>query len=292
VGKEYGVTAGTEEAIPVTDTAPGSITDTQIQQFINDKITAGTFPSPAPTTNGTPIYMVYFPSTTTVTDNKSGGTSCSNGGFAGYHGAGSNNGTKFAYAVIPDCGSGLNDVTSTAAHELIEAATDPWNTPDDGYYLDVAADDLWNGAAGDEVADMCDFEPLTTEGSWQLERSYSNAAAAAGTSPCVPVPAGDVYYNVSATPKTVQTVAAGKSFTFTITGWSTAAIAPWAIQTAPADSADFDPKATLSVQTINNGLTATVTLTAPANAKTGTLGAAFVVSGDAQHLWPVAIQVQ
>ena len=287
VGKEYGISAGTHEAVHLTGPAPASLTDAQVRQLIFDGVAAKTMP---PTTaTDIPIYMLYLPGTTSETDG-TGASACGNG-FIGYHDAATQTGVDYVYAIVADSGTGLADVTSTAAHELIEALTDPYNSPKDGYYLDVANSDLWVAADGNEVADMCDFEPLTTEGSWSLERSYSNAAAKAGTSPCVPVPAGDVYFNVSATPATIQNVAAGKSFTFTLTGWSTAPMASWPIDVFPADTSDFDPAPVLSAKSINNGETVTVTVTAPASATSGQLGGAFILSGNAAHIWPVAIQI-
>ncbi len=288
VGAEFGVTSATHEVGQLTQTAPATITDAQIQTFLEARMTAGDLPAaPASKLN---VYMLYFPATTTITDS-GGDPMCGMNGSVGYHGAGKTGGIDYAYAVIADCGTGFPDITSTASHELIEAATDPWNTPDDGYFMDFPAPNLWYTDYGDETADMCQYEANVPEGKWQVQRSYSNVAAAAGGSPCVPAVAGEAYVNVSASPKTIAPVAKGGSVVFTITGWSTLRTTPWMLDTGVGDQTDFDPKATLSGKTINNGDTVTVTLTAPAGAKSGDIGSAYVFSGDAGHFWPVAIQV-
>ncbi len=288
VGKEFGVLSATQENRRFPGTAPPTINDAGIQSLIIAKIAASALP--APTVGGQNLYMVYFPATTVITDS-GGAAMCGANGSVGYHGAAKSAGIHFAYAVIADCGSGFPSITSTASHELIEAATDPWDAPNLGYFMDFNVPNLWYTDYGDETADMCQYEADTTEGMWTVQRSYSNVAAAAGGSPCVPAVAGEAYNNVSASPDTMPNVAAGGSVVFTITGWSTLKTTPWKLVIGPGDQTDFDPKAVLSGTTINNGETVTVTLKAPTTAKSGTIGSAYIFSGDAGHSWPVAIRV-
>lgn len=288
IGKEFGILAGTHEERRFPGAAPATIDDPGIQALIKAKIGTGNLP--APTVGGQDLYMIYFPATTAITDSGPA-PMCGPNGSVGYHGAAKSGVIDFPYAVIADCGTGFPDITSTASHELIEGASDPWDAPNDGYFMDFNAPDLWYTDYGDETADMCQYEANVPEGIWSFQRSYSNIAAAAGGSPCVPAVPGEAYTNVSASPATMPSVAAGGSVVFTITGWSTLPTTPWKLALGPGDQTDFDPKAVLSATTINNGDTVTVTLKAPTAAKPGDIGSAYIFSGDAGHFWPVAIRV-
>ncbi len=291
VGKDYGVGAGTHTAGRIATAAPPTIDDTGIQVAIDTAITAGTIPAP-PATGGQMIYLIYFPKSTQI-DDGTGSILCSATGAVGYHYYSTHGSTPFAYAVIADCSGQLADVTSTSSHEIIETATDPYDKPNDGYYMDPALPSLWHAASPNENADLCQYEDNTMDGPWAVQRIWSMTAAAAGGSPCLPAVSGEIYFNTSAAPDMVQKVAAGESATFTMTGWSTAEKAAWKLAIDPADTTDFDPAATLSAATIQNGTTVTVTLTAPAGTPKGKIGAAYVASGQfGEHYWPVAIQVK
>jgi hypothetical protein len=190
---------------------------------------------------------------------------------------------------------GVDEVTTTAAHELIESATDPYEpAADEGWYVDQALPDPWYLIAG-EVADLCDGEDLIKSGSFTVQRSYSNTAAAAGKNPCVPEDPDDRWNDVSASPATVPTIPAGGTATFTLTGWSTAEVPDWELSEYTADYSDLqdtDMNPTFSAKTINNGKTVTLTLHAPATAKSGQLGGIYVLSGKQMRPWPVGFQVQ
>jgi hypothetical protein len=59
---------------------------------------------------------------------------------------------------------------------------------------------IWNTASfGGEVGDMCqalvDSNYTPPGATYTIQRSWSNAAAMAGTDPCVPVPSMDPYFN-------------------------------------------------------------------------------------------------
>ena len=52
---------------------------------------------------------------------------------------------------------------------------------------------------GTEVGDLCEGQYFQSDAGYLVQRIWSNSAAAAGnTSPCIPLPQGDVYFNVSA----------------------------------------------------------------------------------------------
>src|SRR5207302_1966609 len=124
----------------------------------------------------------------------------------------------------------------------------------DGWYVDPALPDPWYLIAG-EVADLCDGEALIKSGTFTVQRIYSNAAAAAGTNPCVPEDPDAVWNDVTVEPATMPTIAAGASVTFKLTGWSTSQIPDWTLDEYTADYADLDDtqtKPTFSSKTINN----------------------------------------
>ena len=290
VGKDYGVGVGTHTAARMTATAPATINDAGISLVIDQAMTAGTVPVPAAGNQN--IYIVYFPQSVKI-DDGTGSILCSATGAVGYHSVATHGGVDYAYAVLPDCTGKLGDITSTSSHEIIEAATDPFDKPNAGYSMDPPLPNPWYAAGGNEDADLCQYEVDTMDGPWTVQRSWSTSAAAAGGSPCAPAVAGEIYFNTSAAPDTVQKVAAGGSVTFTITGWSTAEKAAWKLKVDPADVSDFDPGGTLSANAIQNGTTVTLTLTAPAGTPRGQVGAVYIASGAfGEHYWPVAIQVK
>ena len=181
----------------ITDPAPLSIDDSQIQPWLTAEL-KGDAGLPPPTLNN--VYVIFYPSTTTVTLNSAGWTLCKNN--LGYHESipGS---PPTVYAVVPDCGpvptrttTALDSVTSIASHELIEAATDPLWSSFAWVTLD-AAHAVWSFDPGVEVGDMCAFQPQSYQrlvGSYVVQRSWSNASAAAGHDPCVP-PLAQPYFN-------------------------------------------------------------------------------------------------
>jgi len=201
--KEYGV--GTPTAAPpvqLVETAPATLTDAQIQTWLAGKLNADDPAFPAADANS--LYILYYPSTTSVSDGQ--GTSCKD--FGGYHGSialDSAHGTKpVAYAVIPRCATfanltGINVVTGTSSHEIIEAATDPYPQSDPAY-SSVDPDHIaWMFfLGGGELGDMCAQFPgvfyKPSDLSYDVQRSWSNLSAKQGHDPCLPAMPGP-YFN-------------------------------------------------------------------------------------------------
>ena len=294
VGEEYGVGPGKHlKPVELPERTPPSITDTQLRAFIKQKVLDKTLPAPSP--DNQTLYMFYFPRSTTITDDSgNNGTLCSQ--FAGYHRQGVINPSRYTYAVIGDCGGGDQEITITASHELIEAATDPYGPPSDGFYLDADVTDPWEAENGQEVGDLCEYEPdMVSEGGFPLQKSWSNKAAAAGGDPCIPgAPA--TYYNIRVSPEGVPSVAAGDKITFTLTGWTVGGtVPPWKISLDSASASDFrltELQPILSGTTVYNNYSVTLTLTAPVGAGTGLLAGVKVSSGNDKHAWPVAFTIQ
>jgi hypothetical protein len=289
VGSEYGVTGATHlQKVRVPNPAPGSTTDGAIVGFLLNQVKVGTLPKPGPA-HPNLVYLVYFPSTTTIDDGS--GTKMCVGGYSGYHATNYLSGglNEFGYAVLADCTSNLDDLTSTASHEVIEAATDP----DDGWYLDPDPTDAWYGLVYAEAADLCEYEYNVSEGGFALQRSWSNAVALAGGWPCVPAPPNEVIQDVSSSPPTAVYLPAGQSTTFTLTGWSSVpTTVDWQLTSGLTDFTNFDPLATFSTNTINNGTTTQLTLTVPSSARQGNFGSVTVFSGDTGRFWPFTVVAQ
>jgi hypothetical protein len=197
------------------------------------------------------VYMFYFSPKATFymgDPNQGGSAGC---GFGGYHNAVASledgGGVPITYAIIVDCAAGqgsyeLEGLTVAASHELIEATTDPY--PAGGWYLDQdmtgnAPTDanLKNQAWADtdqfgEIGDNCESLINSTwelDGGDVVQRIWSTSAAAAGQNPCIPVPAGETYFN--ATPdKAIYVADVGASFTVDITGFAPTPRPGWAIQ--------------------------------------------------------------
>jgi hypothetical protein len=203
---EYGVGTGTSTdpvQLLAADNPNASITDDDIQAWLSAKLNANDPAFPVPDENT--IYALFYPASTSI--DLQGSKSCQS--FGGYH----NNitldqahkGMDVAYAVLPDCGqfgnqSGLDALTGTTSHELIEAVTDPfpqtspaYSQVDDGHFY-------WETfLGGGEVGDMCaQFQSSFTKFSelpYTVQRGWSNKAAKAGHDPCVPALQGEAYFN-------------------------------------------------------------------------------------------------
>jgi hypothetical protein len=250
-------------------TAPAG-TGVDLDSFINQQVAAAvaakTIPAPGPNS----LYAFYFPPSSTISfgpPSGGGGESCS--AFGGYHSniTYTDGTTQIAYAIMPNCPSGdpvadLNYVTLAASHEVIEATTDP--IPGGGWYLDQYfggdagptqaqyRNDPWAQADSfGEVGDNCESILLSTwwidggapeGGSFEVQRIWSPAAAALGHNPCIPVPAGESYYNAS-TDKVLYVADVGTSFTVNVSPFSDIARAAWRL-----DAVDWTPTQSTNAQ--------------------------------------------
>jgi hypothetical protein len=185
---EYGVGAiSSATAVQLTDNAPASIDDADIQTWLASKIDDKTLPAPDANT----IYAIYYPDGTTVTLQNE--TSCDT--FGAYHNNITYTTGDVAYAVMPRCngwgGSVLDTTTSAASHEFIEASTDPFPQTNTAY---GQADDnhiIWEyilggGETGDMCAQFAASYVTPSDLGFTVQRAWSNAAAEAGHDPCQP----------------------------------------------------------------------------------------------------------
>ena len=205
VTSEYGVGKATALApVVLTTSAPTSIADSDVQTWLLAQLSGDTPTLPAPTSNT--VYVVYYPSGTMVTASD-GGVSCVD--FGSYHSSAifdANHGSaSVAYVIVPRCPdfgtlSGLNATTGAASAALVNAATDPYPLTTPAFNQVDTPHLSWQTVfGGGEVSDMCAQEQgafiQPTGLDYTVQRSWSNAAAKAGSDPCVPVPSGEVYFN-------------------------------------------------------------------------------------------------
>ena len=198
VGADYGVGDAVAKApVRLKESAPASIDDASIRAWLAKKADAGDpqFPRPSAGT----IYVLWYPDGTQIT--AQGASSCRE--FGGYHeGAELADGTPFSYAVLPRCQgddlTGLGALTLAASHELIEASTDPQPETMPAYQDSDANHIGWTLFAGAEVGDMCELQSDHTYVPpgfpWVVQRIWSNRAAWAGQSPCVPADSPSYFY--------------------------------------------------------------------------------------------------
>lgn len=200
---EYGVGALTiDPPVVLTEAAPASIDDNDIQAWLAAKIQAGAPGFTASDPNA--LYTVIYPAGTTIT--LEGSISCQ--GFGGYHNSltldPAHGSAAIPYAVLPHCGSfggffGADALTGPISHEILEAVTDPLPLSIPGYqtggrYL------AWQLTLGGEVGDLCvqgqDSFSTFPGLDHVAQRSWSNLAAKASHDPCVPAEPG-VYFNAA-----------------------------------------------------------------------------------------------
>lgn len=144
-----------------------TLQDSDVQKEIEFQIKKGVLP----TADLNTLYMVYFPQSVTI--ELDGLTSCVD--FGAYHFA--TNDVKLAknnifYAVEPDCGGSIGNITFAASHEFAEATTD--NVPTPGSVPDFPQ--AWNDASGFEIGDLCGSSGQLTAGTthWTVTQYFLN----------------------------------------------------------------------------------------------------------------------
>jgi hypothetical protein len=287
VGNEYNVLGGSHLQKVVLGAPPATLTRAAITALLTQVIEMHLAPPPAPVGNQV-LYMLYVPPGVARDADLAA--------IRGYHGVIPLDRVQVPIAVVLDDGSGLASTTRTAGHELIDAVTNPYAPPSDGYYADLPLSDPWSLVAGG-VADLCDGEapvPMGDSG-FMVPRVYSSRAASAGAPPCTPLEPGEIWNDVSANPARMQAIRRGSSATYMLTGWSTQPIDDWQLRTRAADFSKLtedEMRPELSSTTINNNVTVTLTLHAPLHAEFGVAAGIYVLSGPNAHPWAVGFFVQ
>ncbi|HEY3820877.1 MAG TPA: hypothetical protein VGL81_27120 [Polyangiaceae bacterium] len=327
---QYGVgpaTSGAANHVQMNQPLPSSMSYDDVTSFVTAAVQAATsdggvggeagapdagepdpvWPAPVLGAKGQAqtIYSLFIPVSTSVTDPGSGQSFCDLGAL-GYHDEVSTpGGVGVAFAVTLECPTlslALNE--ETAAHESIEAATDPYVEygPPGFYGFDAnhLAWDLYTGY-NDELSDACEnwqdsyYEESASFPYW-VQRSWSNSGALAGHDPCAPATAG-AYHGMTLFPSQESTIkinasalgnpasttkgfkaTVGQAMTFQVGFYSDASTTPWKIAyDFPSDLADdmgnsvSNGKATVKIDktTGQNGDLANVTVTVTTKAPSG-----------------------
>jgi hypothetical protein len=291
-----------------------------LQEWLTSAMTSGVLPMPDSNT----LYVLYFPSTTTIS--LDGVDSCVEDGFGGYHNSMMFGAQRVPYVAAIECEpiaspfpniatlTALQNTTMTTSHEIAEASTDP--VPPTGYTIDDTDPNNWGWidvTGGGEAADMCvDFLSLnqdeTSDGSFTVQRIWSNAQATSGLDPCNPLPpGGDVYFN-AAPRQAFFIVAVGESVTFEVDAFASAPMGDWTLTAqdwsdsaatylsfAIGDGVGTDAGPQIQV---HDGSQVQVTVTLlqdPGSLDTGEAdGSLISFSGNAEgplagHFWPIAV---
>jgi hypothetical protein len=304
VGTEYGVgTASILGSVATATNAPMSVTDADIQTLLTTGIMNHSIPRPSDGTFVDTLYMVYFPSHTTITANSGamGTQAASCVIFDGYHSEVDNmmgTGTRFAYAVIAACPSstpGLTDIEDeelTVSHELIEAATDPYPFTNPAWAFSASTDTPW-ATIGGEIGDLCAIpRQAYRSATFIAQRIWSNEAAFIDiVDPCVPPDPMKPYYQTGTIPDGVRLVQRGDTISFILEGWSTAQVQDWALSPLIAQG-DMTPTFMLDRSTMNNGGRGTLQVTVPPGAAAGSFALIWLTSAltaDDFRWWPIVV---
>ncbi len=203
-GSSYWKTTTTEYGVGDLVLLP-SIVSTDMPPTTDEALQAALL-AEFPTWDPETIYTVFLPDGVVLS--AGGSKSCQS--FGGYHdealaqtgmgsGSGSGSGSGgpppgpgLVYALVPHCPGAvqpLDEVTLATSHELIEASTDP-HPQTAPAFLRVDADHfIWGRTPGGELGDMCEYVQTAGQrliGDFMVQRTWSNASAAAGHDPCVP----------------------------------------------------------------------------------------------------------
>jgi hypothetical protein len=282
VGQQYGVGSGTSTNAELSDPPPPSDLN-DVQEFLTIELRAQNLSPPGSQT----LYLFYFPQTA---------SSCA--GAPGYHASFANTpAQQVVFAVTQYCPAGgltgLEAEELEASHELIETTTAPLYNANAAMPSATAGYQILDptnpfSALGGAVAELCmvpgcpacPVPPVVDAATGYLTaRVWSNAAAATDDQqPCMPSWTQG-YFNVSPSPNTPQTVAAGSSTSFALTGWSAEqSSSPWTIEVVPS-GLGFTPGLSFTEATLQSGQTMALTVTVPAGTASGTQTVVYVYSG-------------
>ncbi len=281
VTKEYGVAAPSGSvhltgAAFTADTMP--LDAAAVSSYVDATLAAATDP---PNPDGKTLYLVYLPPGVDLANN----VMCKGPAPSGYHHKYGTAGD--GYAVVQRCQGGfetaMQQLTIVGSHEIAEAATDTgvgWRVAIPASTVPPWMADPWleyEASRITENGDLC-IDTRVQEGAYYYQRAFSNAAAATGGDPCapsLPIP----YYGAT-TDKPWYAASAGTTLKIPITGWSTAATANWIVRAKVQDTSVAGAAWTAAAggATLNNGTTATLTVTVPADAQSGAWAAIYLLA--------------
>jgi len=280
VGAEYRV------SVPAESKAPQRLRLGPAPAMV-DRATIAELVPATPLADPDVLYLIYIPPTV--------GRAPELIGVAGYHAVVRRGELEIPYAVVLD-NNLVRDpaaLTTNAGRQLINAVTNPFPAPRDGYYLDALAIDPWSLVVGGP-ADLCVHESPVVDQGITYPLIYSNAFALEGF-PCKPGRPDDPWSDVTAKPAQLPKVARDSTITFVLTGWSTQPAADWQLETRASERSAFTKEQmqpVFSEDAINNGRSVTLTLHVPPDAASDLAGGVYVLSGVNRHPWAVGFIVR
>jgi hypothetical protein len=285
VGSEYGIRQGSHLPTVSIGPAPSSLDRDEVTALVQQLIADNRVPRPSEG-NTQLLYMLFVPPSVVAGAGLTG--------VRAVHHAAMFDRARIPIVTVLDDGHGPESMSVPVARQLINAVTNPYNPPNDGYYADPPPGDPWS-LVRRELADLCDGELPITEGNLMLPQVYSDLAAKAGKSPCKPAGPNDGWSDVSAEPANMRMIPRGGSVMFVLTGWSTEEVPAWEIRTRVADFSQFseeEMQPVLSDNVINNNTMVRLTLHAPLTAPSGSPGGVYILSGANAHPWAVGFIVR
>ncbi len=316
---EYAIapaTSGLANHVEIQSAPPTKMSDTALDAFVADQV-GGAPGTGWPVNDANTIYILYLPETFGLTSDGSNACNVEDG----YHDETfTTSNDAVVYAVIVEACHDTEDVvsfsTETASHELVESSTDPfiqdklaWDTFDADHY----AWELWTQKQ-DELADACqdnddayytDVAPFP----YALQRSWSNASAAAGHNPCVPVPSVPNYSAVAmntvpitltVNTKTISTqgfsIPVGQTQTIHVGLFSDAPTSDWTVSVVEGDGFSTPTTShltiTQSAATGNNGDVIDVGITTTTTKASGVLATILSTQNSINHYVPFVVATQ
>ena len=319
MGGEYGVGAAASSvhitAPPLPTTTP--LDRAAVEDYLHAAI-AGAESPPEP--DGRTMYVLYLSDGIDLDDD----IAC--GSVNGHHAPFGDLGDGFAVVnrCQGDARSMLEAVTVAGSHEIAEAVTDTddgWHLPIPpavpGWQIEATPWLSYNGPNNPyqphvEIGDLCN-DTRFTEGGFVFQRTFSDAAAAAGEDPCVPhlaIP----YYSVS-TPQDWFAGQPGETVSIPVAGWSSAPTEDWFVTVALksptregfAVATRSDTTTTVggtTLEMVNDARVITLDVTIPASAASGDRATMYLesarvdadgiigpVGDDLAHRWMVGVYV-
>jgi hypothetical protein len=284
---------GEASVVRLDEPFPGSATIAELTTRMATLVDRSVLPRPVDER----IFLAYLPRGSTpsgITD------ACASSGTRAVH-------TTFAWpqgapiaswpvAFVFRCGEDIGELTATASHEILEAASDPTL---DGFQLERTPRSRPFSLNGVEAVDLCKLLTLDDHRAyvdgWVVQRAWSNENARAGRDPCVPHRANDPYVAVVPREPVVTLVRATGSAVMSLTGISDRAVPAWSVaafELAALRGArscfafEFDrPDAT-------NGSTLLLTIRLVQNACAASPVLLVSTLGTRSHAWPVVIEVK
>jgi len=149
-------------AVITTSNPPNGFRDSDVSNFIDAQITAGTVPGPD--IDNQTLYCVVMPN----------GVSASNTSFIGEHTYYTRSGQRIHFAWITNSGS-LSGLTTIISHEIVESATDPEGSA----FLGVAGTCSQGGWC--EIGDVCSstaaLDGVTVQSFWSNQAAQCRVPA-------------------------------------------------------------------------------------------------------------------